>query len=1086
MKTLRAEIICVGTELLLGDILNTNAQYLSRALSELGIAVYNQQVVGDNKERLEQAVRIAKERSDIVIFSGGLGPTDDDLTKQTVAAVYNDELVHNAEIEEKIRLHFEKMNREMTDNNKKQAYVPKRGRYLPNENGTAPGIMFIDGEKLAVLLPGPPRELEPMMANQVMPILSKLVKGVIRSRYVKTMGIGESMLETKITRFLESKNPTAALYAKGDGEVTIRLTAKALEDKEAADMLDAQYKELEAEIGEYIYGVDVENAETVIVNTLKRTMQSVATAESCTGGKIASRITSVAGASQVFELGVCTYSDKQKVQILDVDQDVLEKHTAVSSEVAAQMAQNVRLKAESDYGVATTGYAGPDGEDVGLVYIAVATKDKTYIMKHHFAGRREVIINLASQYALDLLRRVMCGLPVEAAQIISNDPPKKKKGGIGKAILTLILLLLLATALAFGWLWYKNGMDISAVPIIKDFFSTPTVASVVAERQNTDFFQKGFEQETSDLASGSWAQNLRLEGWITFKTTGEEFAVASRRQSENDACTVYEDSPIGDMTTYAGFKGDALYTEEEISKISGDVQVTVFDTQNSYREYYFYSIVTYTQSQFEGLMKMSDGKDVANEAVKDSIVKFETNEISEFDQFIAFKQIHENGNITVYYAKNDTGGVVVQKPEKTPEAEIEDESSSADETPQPSATPTATPEASPSVTPSATPSVSPSATPSTNPSVTPTATPSVSPSATPSAKPTPTVKPTATPKVTPTVKPTATPKATATVKPTATPKATATVKPTATPKVTPTPTAKPTATPKPTPTPTAKPTATPKPTPTPQPEYTLTVTMNGRVVTGPANEILAQIVSKEMTSSWNAEALKAQAVATHTYLRYQYASGVSAPAVAGRETPYSSVAAAVNEVADKIMTINGRAVYTPYFASSAGRTNASSEVWGGHYSHLVSVESKYDHLANGYKGTVKISLEDMEEILDDIGIKAEGDPEDWFEIVNYTSGGYVNEMKICGKTKYESSGSKKTITGRRMREDILSGKGLRSAAFDIEYDAEKERFVFTTYGYGHGAGMSQWGAQLYAQNEGWSYKQILKHYYTGVSIESVN
>jgi len=1023
---LRAEIICVGTELLLGDILNTNAQYLSRALSELGIGVYNQQVVGDNRERLEQAVRIAKERSDIVIFSGGLGPTDDDLTKQTVAAVYNDELVHNEEVEEKIRIHFEKMNRIMTDNNKKQAYVPKRGRYLPNDNGTAPGIMFIDGEKLAVLLPGPPRELEPMMANQVMPILSRLVKGVIKSRYVKTMCIGESMLETKIAHFLESENPTAALYAKGDGEVTIRLTAKALEEKEANEMLDEQYRALEAEIGEYIYGVDVDNAETVIVNTLKRTMQSVAVAESCTGGKIASRITSVAGASQVFELGVCTYSNRQKVELLDVNQDTVEEYTEVSSLVAAQMAQNVRLKAESDYGVSTTGYAGPDGKDVGLVYIAVATADKTYVVKHHFGGKRETIINLASQYALDLLRRVMCGIPVADAEIMEQSKAKKKKGGVGKAILTFILLLLLAAVLAFGWLWYKNGMDISAVPVLKDIFSTQTVASVIAERQNTDFFQKGFEQETSDMISGSWAQNRRLKGWITVKTTKEEFAVASRRQSEKDAGTVYEDSSIATMKTYAGFDDDVLYTET--ADITGDIQLTVFDTNNSYREYFVYAVVTYTQQQFDGLMKMSDSIDVAKEVIKDSAVKFETSDITEFDELIALKKQDKNGNITVYFAKNDTGGVVVQKPTPKPEStfDSEDESSSEAENGEPTPTPSAEPTAEPTVSPSVSPTVEPTETPA----VTPTAT----------AQPTPTAKPTPSPTAKPTPEPT----------------------------------------PKPTPVPTAEP--TPKPTEKPSSGYTLTVTMDGKVVTGPANEILAKIVSKEMTGSWNAEALKAQAVATHTYLRYQYASGNSAPAVSGRETPYATVVAAVDQVADKIMTINGKAVYTPYFASSAGRTNSSAEVWGGHYSHLVSVESKYDHLANGYEGKVKISLDDMEDIIEDIGIDPSGDPEDWFEIVNYTSGGYVNEMKICGQTKYNG----KTITGRKMREDILKGKGMRSAAFDIDYDADDEEFTFTTYGYGHGAGMSQWGAQLYAQNEGWSYKQILTHYYTGVTIQSIN
>lgn len=454
---MRAEIICVGTELLLGDIVNTNAQYISRALSEIGIEVYNQQVVGDNKQRLYQAVSLAKQRSDILIFSGGLGPTDDDLTKQTVAEIYSDELVHNQQVEDRIKSHFEKMGREMTDNNKKQAYVPKKGKYILNENGTAPGIIFLDGEKLAILLPGPPKELIPMLDRQVLPILSKLVKGVIKSRYVKTMCIGESMLETKIYQLLQNENPTAALYAKGDGEVTIRITAKAEDNQKADAMLDEMYQKLKNEIGEYIYAVDQENAETVIVDTLKKSMQTVAVAESCTGGRIAARITSVPGASQVFELGVCTYSNKQKIEMLDVNQDDIEKYTEVSGVVAAQMAQNVRIKAESDYGIATTGYAGPSGNDVGLVYIAVATADKVYVVKHHFAGSREVIANLAGQYALDLLRRVMFNLPIDNLEDIEQkDKGKKSKGK--KAAAVLLILLLISVAIAFGWMFYKGKL----------------------------------------------------------------------------------------------------------------------------------------------------------------------------------------------------------------------------------------------------------------------------------------------------------------------------------------------------------------------------------------------------------------------------------------------------------------------------------------------------------------------------------------------------------------------------------------------------------------------------------------------------
>ncbi|MEG1049981.1 MAG: CinA family nicotinamide mononucleotide deamidase-related protein, partial [Oscillospiraceae bacterium] len=257
---MRAEIICVGTELLLGDILNTNAQFLSRELSQLGIAMYNQQVVGDNGPRLAQAVSIAKQRCDIVILSGGLGPTEDDLTKQTVAQLFNDELVYSIGVEKDIQAYFDRIKQPMAENNRRQAFVPKNGKYIKNENGTAPGIIFIEGEKMAILLPGPPKELMPMVENDVVPLLKKLVCGVIKSKYIKTIGIGESMLETKISDILAVSNPSAALYAK-TGEVTIRITANADNSQEAEGALRAQMAALDKRISDYIYGVDVENIE---------------------------------------------------------------------------------------------------------------------------------------------------------------------------------------------------------------------------------------------------------------------------------------------------------------------------------------------------------------------------------------------------------------------------------------------------------------------------------------------------------------------------------------------------------------------------------------------------------------------------------------------------------------------------------------------------------------------------------------------------------------------------------------------------------------------------------------------------------
>ncbi|MBQ5782877.1 MAG: competence/damage-inducible protein A, partial [Oscillospiraceae bacterium] len=645
------------------------------------IAVYNQQVVGDNKERLEQAVEIAKRRSDIVIFSGGLGPTDDDLTKQTVAAVYNDSLVHNQQIEDRIRLHFERMGRQMTDNNIKQAYVPQRGKFITNDNGTAPGIIFIDGEKLAILLPGPPRELIPMMERQVMPLLRKLVKGVIKSRYVKTMCIGESMLETKIPHFLESENPTAALYAKGDGEVTVRITAKAETEQQADAMLDEMYTQLHSEISEYIYGVDVDNAETVIVNTLKKSMQTVAVAESCTGGKIASRITSVAGASQVFELGLCTYSNKQKVEILDVNQDTIEEYTEVSSQVAAQMAENVRRMAESDYGVATTGYAGPGGKDVGLVYVAVASKDKTYVVKHHFAGSREVVINLASQYALDLLRRVMFGLPISNGKEMPKTAQTKKSKG-KKVFATVILMIILAVAIAFGWLWFKGSMpQLSVASVFAG--KSQSVSEVIAQRQSADFFSQGFEQETSLLMSGSWAQNHKLESWITIKNIPAEYAVGKKRHSENgQGNVVYKDEPIAGMTILSGFDQTTLYKKDNLSAIDGTTKMVVFNRDGSYDTYSMFAVVNYTQQEYNGLLKMTDANDIVDEALRKTVVSFNQSDVTGFDEIIILKQTDENGDFTLYFTRKgditlsmDSGmDSSVEQEEDTQSEEIPDES----------------------------------------------------------------------------------------------------------------------------------------------------------------------------------------------------------------------------------------------------------------------------------------------------------------------------------------------------------------------------------------------------------------------------
>lgn len=422
-----AEIIAVGTELLLGDIVNTNAQFLAKELAALGIFVYYQTVVGDNAERLEQTVRQAMQRSDLLIFTGGLGPTEDDLTKQTVARAYGDELRFDAQELEKIRQFFERWGRTMTPNNEKQAYVPVYGRKLENENGTAPGMIFENTQqpgRYAVLLPGPPREMKPMFLSQVRPWLKKMSGTVLHSVTLRATGIGESHVEPKVAHLLAQKNPTAALYAK-PGEVVIRITASAPSDEQARELCYERAQDFYKLLGDVIYTDTLDSLEQAVVQALAQRGLRAATAESCTGGLLSARITAVPGASRVFECGVCTYSNSEKRRLLQISDETLARFGAVSPQTAAQMAVGIRESAGADFGVAITGIAGPDGgtdeKPVGLVYIAACERGMIYIQKLLMTGRsREDVRIWASQHALEMLRRMALELPQPGCQQFSD------------------------------------------------------------------------------------------------------------------------------------------------------------------------------------------------------------------------------------------------------------------------------------------------------------------------------------------------------------------------------------------------------------------------------------------------------------------------------------------------------------------------------------------------------------------------------------------------------------------------------------------------------------------------------------------
>lgn len=391
----RAEILCVGTELLIGDIVNTNAAYLSRRLATLGIGVYRQSVVGDNKERLAADLRTALSRADLVVTSGGLGPTADDMTKEIAAEVFGRRMELHAPSLARIERYFAATGRVMTPNNRKQAMMPEGAIVFDNDYGTAPALALENDEgKVLVLLPGPPRELEPLFREKVEPFLRPRCGAVLFSRNVHICGMGESAVETVLPReLLESANPTVAPYCV-EGEVRLRVTAKADDEEKAAELCDKAVKAIKTTpVGEYIYAIDTPSPEAALVEKLLQKGFTVAVAESCTGGLIAKRLTDIAGSSAAVVGGFVTYQTHTKTLLLDVPAALIEQHGVVSAEVACAMAEGARKVLDTDIAIATTGYAGPGGGNtenpVGTVYIAIAGRTRTSVRRFNASPMRD-------------------------------------------------------------------------------------------------------------------------------------------------------------------------------------------------------------------------------------------------------------------------------------------------------------------------------------------------------------------------------------------------------------------------------------------------------------------------------------------------------------------------------------------------------------------------------------------------------------------------------------------------------------------------------------------------------------------------
>ncbi|MBT3319664.1 MAG: competence/damage-inducible protein A [Clostridia bacterium] len=408
---MNAEILAIGSEILLGDIVNTNGAFLAQELAALGIDIYHQSVVGDNAQRLRESLELSLSRADIVITTGGLGPTYDDLTKKTVADYFGLSLELHAPSVEKIEALFASLNREMTPNNLLQAEVPLGAVVFFNDTGFAPGIAVEQGGKTVIMLPGPPGEMKPMFRNKVVPFLQKDQTSTLRSQKVNIFGLGESLVEEKLRDIMTTyTNPTIAPYAKQVG-LEVRVSAKA-KDAEAADaLIDPVVEQIKQRLGSAVYGVDVGSLQNAVVTALRAKGLTLATAESCTGGALSQAITSIAGASEVFHCGLVTYSNDMKIKLLGVDSQTLLVHGAVSEQTAQQMASGVRALSGADIGIGITGIAGPGGgtdeKPVGLVYISVnsdalTTTKKLNLYRGHIS-ERAFIQRYATLHALSLI-----------------------------------------------------------------------------------------------------------------------------------------------------------------------------------------------------------------------------------------------------------------------------------------------------------------------------------------------------------------------------------------------------------------------------------------------------------------------------------------------------------------------------------------------------------------------------------------------------------------------------------------------------------------------------------------------------------
>ncbi len=1005
--SIKAEVISVGNELLAGSTVNTNTAFLSRELASLGFEVHRQQVVGDDRDDIIDALSLAIKRSRLIVFTGGLGPTDDDLTKETVAKALGMNLVQDEAVMRQIEAFFAERSLKLTQNNVKQSYVIEGCEVLANANGTAPGIFLKSRSQAIALLPGPPSELEPMFKNELAPRLKSLSGGFTSSVSLHVYGIGESALEERVKELLYGDNPSSALYAK-TGQVHINIRAFADTQDRADRLAERKAKEFKHELGDLIYSENGDDLHEAVVKSFIENGISVSLAESCTGGLMSARITAVPGASEIFNYGITSYADWVKKQDLKVDAAIIRKFTAVSSAAAAEMAKSARKSGNSALGVGITGIAGPTngsylGKPVGLVYIAVADKRAVTVKRFDFGTMRsrENVREQSVLAAFDMLRRVAFGMPVEGARefdhkVIADlehegEPVRLSSLAIKRGVAGAVVLGLLVTGGAFGVNALKRQLDTNVYNELKTVFT------------GSDSGVLSFDDLLAD--------NPDTAGWLCIDDTGVDNVVVNDRDdgyyrshdfmgASNALGCLYTESAAGgantiiygsstdvsqmfgpllgygeldfvrenNLITYHTGDGSTTYRVVSVMCLNGDESVGEVEdffrtadlgSEEGFREYI---IELKMRSMFNIDIPIKHGDSfltLVTEAPywQGARLVVTARAVREGESTDTVTSMFSNNAAALYpdewYRVNGYESVTNVTYERDKWLNwIISNGGGADDAVIPAT--------------------------------------SLSPEGLFDGG------------------------------------------------------------------------------------GEITVVMNGEQLTASPLEVVSRMVAYEIGDTFEDEAIKAQAVACISQLRYTFWRS-STPDVNGAEASLR-IKRLVSEVICMQMTYDGKPVNARYFALSSGRTNSNEEVFGEELDYLRTVDSAYDSQVAGYSRTITYDRDQLRTALESyFGIAIEDDGEagnidEWIVIEALTTGGYVKQVSIDGKI---------TTSGLELAECL----SLRSANFSFRSTSDGAQMVINTLGSGHGVGMSQGGANMYALRENMSYEEILSHYYSGVTVE---